>query len=451
MYNEIIEKIKNNNICILGFGKEGISTYNFIRRHLKEKHITIIDKNDVSDKVSDDNVDIIYGENYLDNLDKYDLIIKTPGISFKNIDISNIEDKVTSQLELTLEVFKENTIGVTGTKGKSTTVSLLYNVIKDQKSDVYLLGNIGNPIFDDVEKFKSDTYLVIEMAAHQLEFVNTSPHIGIILNLFEEHLDHAGTLKHYYQNKMNIFKYQNSSDIGIYNIDNKDLVNEINKNNYLSKLYKVTLTNKGDIDTVYLDSDNVVFNKEILYNKKSERHLLGDHNLFNIMNILLVAKLLNLDMEKVAYTINNFKPLAHRLELVGTYNDITYYNDSIATIPEATINAIKTLGSVDTLIFGGMDRGINYSDFITFLSNSDINNLICMPTTGYKIGKKIEKINSSKNIYYIETLNEAVSKAKSVTKKGKICLMSPAASSYEYFKNFEEKGNLYKELVRKND
>ena len=129
MYNKIIEKIKNKNICILGLGKEGMSTYKFIRRHLPNKFITIIDKKDVSNLISDNNVKIIYGDNYLDNLDIYDLIIKTPGISFKDINIDNIKDKITSQLELLLEVFKENTIGITGTKGKSTTSTLIYIII----------------------------------------------------------------------------------------------------------------------------------------------------------------------------------------------------------------------------------------------------------------------------------------------------------------------------------
>lgn len=454
MYNSIIEKLKDKNICILGFGMEGKSTYNFIRRHLSDKFITIIDKKDVSnlDLIKNDKyINIIHGENYLDNLDKYDLIIKTPGISFKDMDITNIKNKITSQLELILEVFKNNIIGITGTKGKSTTSSLIYKILSDQGKDVYLLGNISIPIFDDIEKYDENTILVIEMSALQLEFVELSPHIGIILNLFEDHLDHAGTLEHYHQNKMNMFKYQTKDDIGIYNLDNDNLINQINKNNYSSKLYKVTLGNSGDSNTIYLSEYNVVFNNEILYNKNDERHLLGEHNLFNIMTTLVLSKLLNLDMEKVRNSINNFLPLEHRLELVGTYNGITYYNDSISTIPMATINAIKALSNVDTLIFGGMDRGIEYKELIEFLSKSDINNLICMPSTGYKIGREIEKLNNSKNIYYIELLEDAVKKAKEVTEKGKICLMSPAASSYEYFKNFEEKGTKFKEYVRKND
>ena len=448
MYNEIINKLRNKKICILGFGLEGRSTYNFIRRHLPDKLITIIDKKDLTSSVQDNNVEFICGDNYLDNLNNYDLIIKTPGISLKDIDISNIKEKITSQLELVLEVFKNNTIGITGTKGKSTTTSLMYKVLIDQGYDAYLLGNIGNPILDDVEKFNEKTYLVIEMSALQLEYIKISPNIGVVLNLFEDHLDHSGTLYHYHENKMNMFKYQDNNDYAIYSLDNENTLNWIKNNNYLSKFYKVTLNSNKLENTVYLDNNQIILNNEILYNTNDKRNLIGNHNLSNIMFVLAISKILNLDINKVRDSINHFIPLEHRMELVGTFNDITYYNDSIATIPEATINAVESLKNVDTLIFGGMDRGIEYDIFIDYLYNSNISNLICMPTTGYKIGKQLEKLNTNKNIFYIELLEDAVKKAKEVTKKGKICLMSPAASSYEYFKNFEEKGRRFKDLVK---
>ena len=164
------------------------------------------------------------------------------------------------------------------------------------------------------------------------------------------------------------------------------------------------------------------------------------------MYALLVTSLLNLDFEKAYQTISEFKSLEHRMELVGTYNDITFYNDSIATIPEAVINACKTLENVDTLIFGGQDRGIDYTSLINYLNEGNVKNLICMPTTGFNIADKLT--NKNINIYKIDTLEEAVAKAFEVTDKNKICLLSPAAPSYEYYKNFEEKGNAYKNLIK---
>lgn len=449
MYKKIIKKLKNKKIAIMGFGKEGKSTYNFIRRHLPNQTITILDKFDILKNneylTNDKNLIIITGDNYLDNLSSYDLIIKAPGIALLDIDTKSFEHKITSQLELILEINRKNIIGITGTKGKSTTSSLIYNVIKNQFDNVFLLGNIGNPILDNIEEFNDQTLLVIEMSSHQLEYVNNSPHIGIILNLFQDHLDHTGTLEKYHNDKMHMFKYQTNNDIGIYDGQN-DYLNKLINNNYKSQLYTFKVNDKtGNIYTV---DNNIYYNNEIIYDGKQQRNLLGNHNLKNIMATLLVCKLLNLDINKATKTINEFKPLEHRLEMVGTYNNITYFNDTIATIPEATINGIKGLEKVDTLIFGGMDRNIDYNDFINFLNKSNISNLIGLPETGHKICKILKISNTTKNIFLVESLEEAVEIASKYTKEKHICLLSPAASSYNKYKNFEEKGNCYKKIIK---
>lgn len=444
MYNEILEKIKDKSIAILGFGKEGKSTYNFIRRHLNDKYITILDKNDITKNneylLDDKNVSLVIGDNYLDGLEQYDLIIKAPGIALLGIDVSNLN--LTSQLELILEVDKKNIIGITGTKGKSTTTSLIYNVIKNQNDNTFLLGNIGNPIFDYVEDFDSESVLVIEMSSHQLEFIKESPHIGIILNLYQDHLDHTGTLEKYHMDKMHILKYQDKDDIGIYDGQNAYLKKYIDSS-LKSHLFSFKVDEKSDI---YTDNNKIYYNGSMIYDGSWKRNLIGSHNLKNIMVTLLVTELLNLNIDKAINVINEFKPLEHRLECVGTFNDIIYFNDTIATIPEATISGINGLGNVDTLIFGGMDRNIDYTDFISFLRNSNVSNLIGLPETGYKICDSLK--DTDKNIYTVESLDDAVDIADKVTKKNHICLLSPAASSYNMFKNFEEKGNYYKQVIK---
>lgn len=448
MYRKIIDELSNKKIAILGFGMEGISTYKFIRKH-SNMPITIIDKVDIYEKnkellINDTNVSYVIGEKYLQDLEIYDLIIKGPGVILKDIDTSKL--KITSQLELLLKYYKENVIGVTGTKGKSTIVSLIYQILLDQKVDVRLLGNIGVPIFDEIESFKADTKLVIEMSALQLEYLDISPHIAVIVNLYQDHLDHSGTVEHYHANKLNIFKYQNNSDYAIYCSDIEPLNSYIN-DTYLGKKYRVQLNNKNiNLKTAYLYKEKIYLNNQAIYDINDKRNLVGEHNLRNIMICLIVSQILELDINIAIKTINSFKPLEHRLELVGKYDNIIFYNDSIATIPNATINGIKALKFVNTLIFGGMDRGIDYQELIDFLDEGAVKNLICMPTTGHKIGKKLK--NKDLNIYYVETLEEAVMLAKKVTLKDQICLLSPAASSYEYFKNFIEKGNAYKKLVK---
>lgn len=450
--NKIIEQLENKNIAILGFGKEGYSTYKYIRKSLKEQRITIVDKmTDLKEKYedlnNDNNINYVLGDNYLNSLDDYDIIIKTPGISFKNVNIDNIKDKITSQLELVLNYTDSFVIGITGTKGKSTTSSLLYKVLKDQKIDTYLVGNIGNPILDYIDLVNKDSILVTELSAHQLEYVTKSPNISIVLNLYEEHLDHYRSLEDYYLAKLNIFKYQNKNDYALYYDDNETLKNYIKNNNYECNLISVGSSKEN---TLYFDKQYIYLNNNKIYDLNNKRNILGSHNNINIMFVLGVVNILKLDFIKASESINNFIPLHHRLENIGKYEGIIFYDDTIATIPEATINAIKTLKNVDTLIIGGLDRGINYEKLINFLPNSNVTNFICMPETGTKIGKIIEnRINESKKIFYVDSLEEAVGIAFKDTKKDMICLLSPAAPSYNKFKNFEEKGDYYKKLVEK--
>jgi UDP-N-acetylmuramoylalanine--D-glutamate ligase len=448
MQNKIMEYLKDKKIAILGFGMEGKSTYNFIRRY-SDMPLTIIDKNDIYETnremlADDNNISYVIGNDYLKNLSEFDLVIKSPGVITKDIDTSNIS--FSSQLELLLKFNRENIIGITGTKGKSTTTTLIYEVLRANGIDARLLGNIGKPLLDDIETYTKDTKLVIEMAALQLEFVTFSPHIGIILNLYEDHLDHSGTIEKYHQNKLNILKYQTEKDYMIYHSDIEPLNSYID-DSYKGREYRSQLHNKDiTLHTAYIYKDLVYFNQKELFDINTELHLIGEHNLRNIMIVLIVSEILELDLKTTIDTIKNFKPLEHRIELVGTYGEIIYYNDSIATIPDATISAIKALKEVDTLIFGGLDRGIDYKNFIDFLNTGIVRNLICMPTTGHKIASKIK--NKDTNLYNVDTLEEAIERARKITTKGKICLLSPAAASYEYFKNFEEKGKAYKNLVK---
>lgn len=492
MVSDLINYLDDKKINILGFGREGQSTYKLIRKYLPTKNLVISDlKENFQDNFdilkNDDNVEFISGEKYLDNLETFDIIIKSPGISFAKIDISKFKHKISSQMELFMQFFNNYTIGITGTKGKSTTSSLIYTILKEQDKDCLLLGNIGKPIFEYIDEIDQNTILVLEISAHQLEFMTYSPNIAILLNIFEEHLDHYKSYEDYIEAKCNIYKYQKKSDYFLYSLDNEELRRHIynskaitytvslvnNKDNKMSnfedskldnvkdlkqlnavkaklstkkderttELLEKNITDKADIR---LEGDYVYFNKKKLYNRNEKRNLVGDYNLSNIMFALGVSEILKLDLNKSIKSIDNFKTLKHRLEYVGNFDGVDFYDNSIATVPMSTIEAVKALRNVDTLIIGGMDRGIDYSEFVKYLNNSDISNIICMPKTGHDIAKKLK----IKKAYVVETLEEAVSVAKKVTCKGKSCLLSPAAASYGFFKNFEEKGDMFQKLVR---
>lgn len=344
-------------------------------------------------------------------------------------------------MELLLEFFDVHTIGITGTKGKSTTSTLIYQVLQDQNINSMLLGNIGFPVFDFIDTISKDTTLVLEMSSHQLQFMKHSPNISILLNIYPEHLDHYKSFNEYAESKCNIYRYQNEYDYFLYNFDDKVLQNMVK--NLKQKVFKISMSNRAS-SNIYLKQDKIYFGDKTIYDKNEKRNLPGDYNLNNIMFVLGISEILHLDISKTISTINGFRGLPHRLEFVGKYNDILFYDNSIATIPRATIEAVKALKEVDTLIIGGMDRGISYEELIKFLNDSNVKNVICMPKTGHDIAKELKP----EKVHIVDTLEDAVKTSKKVTEKNKICLLSPAAASYGFFKNFEEKGDKFKELVK---
>ena len=438
MYKRIVDYIKDKKIAILGFGKEGKSTYKLIRKYLPEKKIVVLDQNENSINDLNDNKLELISNNYLDKLNDYDLIIKTPGISLIN---RKYDTEITSQFDLLLRFTNVKLIGVTGTKGKSTTSSLIYQIIKDQIENTFYVGNIGIPVFDYIEEFNEESLIVAEMSAHQLYDLKNSPFIGIILNLFPEHLDYFNTLENYYSAKLNMFRYQNVEDYALYYDKNTSL------NNLVQEL-KIEST-KILISEDNIINDEVVFDNKEIYDFKKGQKLEGLFNKIDIVFALKVADILNLNLDKCEKVIREFKTLPHRMECIGVFKEIYFYDDTLATIPDATINSVNSLGNVDTLIIGGMDRGIGYDNFIKKLADTNISNIICQPETGLYIYQKLSELNLNKSIYYLETMEEAVKKAYEITKKGKSCLLSPSAPSYNIYKNYEEKSKDYIDCVKK--
>ena len=456
MINNLIKYLENKKILILGFGMEGYSTYRLIRRYLPDQEVYLSDANIIAcssheDVLNDSNAIILPTDRYLKDLEKYDVIMKTPGLSFKDIDTSKFIDKIKSQIELFLEFVDVYTIGVTGTKGKSTTSSLIYDIISKQCEDVHLLGNIGVPLFDEIDKLTEKSIVVLELSSHQLEYVKVAPNIAILLNLFEEHLDHYKSYEHYINAKLNICKFQRPEDYFLYSIDNECLREHVEKLGDLKQnVFEISLEGNSKMNENHKlikrkENTAITEDGEVLYTDSEDRKILGDHNFNNIMFAVTVAKIMNLDLKKANEDIYNFAPLEHRMEFVGEIDGVKYYNDSIATIPASTINGVETLKNVNTLIIGGKDRGIDYSEFAEFLGNTDIEHLICLPDTGWKIADMV--VNENMEKFIVHDMEEAVRFAKRITKKGTSCLLSPAASSYGFFKNFKERGNLFKKFV----
>ncbi len=456
MLNELTSLLNDKKVLILGFGKEGISTFNYLKTIIRTEDISIADQDSsLKEKIGFDlnpACSLYLGENYMENLEAFDIIIKSPGISPKLFKGRDIDHKITSQTELFLKVYSGRTIGVTGTKGKSTTSSLIRHILSYLYKDVLLVGNIGVPPFDLIQSISPETKIVFELSSHQLEKVSVSPFIAVLLNLYEEHLDHYDSYKHYQLAKFNITRFQKEEDWFIMNNDNK-LLSELYNGSNLKRRRLVFSQFPISDQGAFIDSSGEIVcrfrDSESRFDFKNRVYLPGDHNLMNIMAAICVAKVMDVPDSDIYQSVMSFKGLKHRMELVGTYKGIIFYNDSISTIPQATILAVQSLKNVDTLILGGKDRGIDYSPLISFLPISGVSNLIFIGEAGKRIRDGFENSRQTTNqkLFTINRFDEISELIRLYTKPGTICLLSPAAASYDQFKNFEERGEVYKKIA----
>lgn len=448
--------VANKKVAIWGFGMEGQSTYRFLRTIDPTLHLGIFDIEEEIAKhpllTTDEYIDVNVGKNYLSCLNDYDIAIKSPGISLKKFDTHNFSVVISSQTDLFLAAFASQTIGITATKGKSTTASLLYHILKGSGREVILAGNIGLPLFEIIEQMTPQTLVVFEMSSHQLENVGHSPHIAAILNIFEEHLDHYRSFQDYQKAKLNISAFQKSGDYVVYNKDNTLVANGIGSFTGGALRIPYSLLKKNLSTGIFVDSEDIICqlpNKQsYTLSRKLNSTLKGQHNFSNILSVIGICGILEIPIESIVSGLGSFEPLPHRLEYIGFLNGKHFYNDSIATIPEATIEAIKTIENIETVIIGGYDRGIDYSSFVDFLENSEVKNFIFIGIAGQRILNQM-KDTPTKNKYYFNCFYAACEKAVVATSYDKACLLSPAAASYDMFKDFSERGNLYKTLVKK--
>lgn len=417
----IFKRLRGKRILILGFGREGKSSLAFIQKFLPHAVVGVADMNSEAMKDLGGDVAVYSGENYFEAVNNYDIVLKTPGISLKDKDVDL--SKITSQTDLFLEEFHSQIIGITGTKGKSTTSTLIYHLLKESGRDAILAGNIGIPIFDVIEKISNRTIVVFELSAHQLQFIHQSPHIGILLNVFEEHLDHFGTFEAYRDAKLNIIKKMRDND---WAVTNDEFCYEADKLMIKSLNYQ------------YYDFgvnwDDVP--------------LKGDHNRLNVKAALCAIYAFGIPADEVIPYLYTFHPLEHRQELVGTFSGVTFYNDSISTIPQAAIAAMQTIKNVTFLLLGGFDREIDYTPLIEYLQKNPVPHILYTGKAGKRIYDMLQSAGYQGDIKNFKDLSEAFEIIKRLSKNGDVCLLSPAAASYDQYKNFEERGSIFKELSR---
>jgi len=418
MKNDIIQYLRDKSILILGYGQEGQSALRFVQENLPNNAVAVADKK----PLEIEGALCFSGADYLRHCHDFDIILKSPGVEIKNYLSQEDKEKITSLSDLFLCFCQNPIIGVTGTKGKSTTSSLVHHILTHCGKKAILTGNIGQPCFDVIDQLDYETIVVFELSCHQLEFVKASPHIAILLNLYEEHFDHYEKPEHYFRAKKNIYRYQTSEDLLIYG----DIFEH---------------ASQDEIDA--LDCEKIAISNIPIKDDEIETSLIGSHNLNDIRAAVRACEGFGLSKQQCLEAAKSFNGLPHRLEYVGEFKDIRFYNDSIATAQEATMNAVKALGQVNTLILGGMDRGISYDHLVDFLRDSNVRNIILLPNTAKRIMNIFNASSYKQRLFAVKNMQEAVDIAFKETEKGKICLLSPAAASYGTYKNFKERGQDY--------
>ncbi|MCC8164439.1 MAG: UDP-N-acetylmuramoyl-L-alanine--D-glutamate ligase [Lachnospiraceae bacterium] len=440
MLRRLKEQIKGKKVLILGFGREGRSTLRRILEVGGYRALAIADQRAADPEAE---IPFLSGAHYMDTLDDYDLVFKSPGIVLPE-DPSSYRCRVTSQMELFLEEYGARTIGVTGTKGKSTTTTLLYHILQEAGRDVVLAGNIGIPAFDILEKIGPETVPVCEFSCHQLEYIHVSPHIAILLNIHEEHLDHYGSFERYAASKHQIYLHQKAGDLLFCGAD-------VLPENGTCQADIFSVSDHDDNAAVRLDGTQISFAGRSYQIPTEGFHMLGHHNHLDVAFAYAICCVMGLSNEEFDRSLRSYEPLPHRLRFIGERDGVRYYDDSISTIGDTAIQALKSVPSVGTILIGGMDRGIDYDDLIEFLANHPVPHIILMYATGRRILDEIREqypdFPGQERLLYAETLTEAVAQARALTRPGEACVLSPAAASYGIFKNFEERGDVFRELV----
>jgi UDP-N-acetylmuramoylalanine--D-glutamate ligase len=442
-----LAELESKSILILGFGTEGQATYQFLRRHWPSQPLSIADRQtisefpeDVANSIQNDPyVHANFGPRYLDSADGYncEVIIKTPGIPASTEAIARAR-KAGCILTSHSQIFMSNyplgkIIGVTGTKGKSTTTSLIHHILVAAGVPAELVGNIGQPPLTRIDDVSKDTYFVHEFSSHQLAEIESSPHVAVLLNIVPEHLDYYASFEEYVSAKENITKFQTADDFLVFAADYPIPSEIARKSKAILKPFSV----RDAIDD-FLDP--------------AEIPLPGKFNLQNVLAATSVASLCGVPAATIGLAIRTFEALPHRLEPIGTFNGVKFYDDSIATVPDATLAALEALGpEVQTLFLGGHERNLDFTKLGEQLPAS-IKTVILFPPTGVRIWKAIETHSRNTRLpeaFFVRDMEQAVKIAYQRTEQGKICLLSPASPSFGTFKDYKERGNLFKAFVRK--
>lgn len=436
---------KNKKIFVLGMGKSGVSVARLLA---KENHVLITDiKCDDLELIKEleglgVNVIITKKQNEIFD-DSYDYVVKNPGVKLDHpvvLMAKKFNIPILTELEVAYRYLPDvKIIGITGSNGKTTTTTIIYEFLKAAGIPVHLAGNIGYPLCSQIDDIKKGDVIVAEISSHQLVNLDKfKVDVAVLTNLYPVHLDFFGTYEKYKMNKLRIFNNQDEKCVAILNKGDEN-VYELTKNLKAKKEY----FSSKDEANICIDEKNIVYKGEKIISL-SDIRVKGIHNYENIMAAILAVKQFGVSDSVIKEVLNNFAGVEHRIEFVAKINGREFYNDSKATNVDSTITALKSFDNDVVLILGGLDRGHSFEPLLPYLKN--VKHIVCYGETKERI--KQFAIKNNIDVTVTDNLEDAVHAAYNMSLDGDIILLSPACASWDQYKNFEDRGNEFKKVVR---
>ena len=451
--------LNNRKVAVIGLGVSNLPLLDYL--HDKKAKVTVFDQRTIDeipketmDKITEYSFEFSLGQFYLDKLKGFELIFRSPSCLPTVPELVEAEQNgaiVTTEVELVLKMTPSKVIGITGSDGKTTTTTLIHEILKHAGYKCFLGGNIGTPLFTQIEKMRPEDIVVLELSSFQLMGMEISPDISVITNISPNHLNIHKDYDEYIEAKKNIFKFQNKDGILIINHDN-EITNTLNTEANGKVIYFSSKTKLDDgfiVDGDIIKESEAGIRKHILNVKDIK--LRGVHNFENICTALAATKTL-VDTDIASEAIKEFQGVEHRLELIREIDGVKWYNDSVSSSPTRTIAGLNSYSEEIVLIAGGYDKNLDYTPIAKPIVEK-VTTLILLGQTSGKIYEavkaELEKQKKNLNIYMCDSLEETVKKAQKYAKKGQIVLFSPASASFDMFKNFADRGEKFKNLVNK--
>lgn len=444
--------LANKPVALLGFGVENQALLPYLLR--QGAKVTVCDQNETLGLPS--GIGSRLGQDYLQKLEDFAIVFRTPGIPYLTRELQEARQagvQISSQTQLFFEACPAKVIGVTGTKGKGTTASLIKAILDIDKKPAYLAGNIGQPPVNLLGKLTPDDWVILELSSFQLQDLKKSPHIAVVLNVTPDHLDHHRDEAEYISAKKNLVRWQTPADFLVINqesITSLLFADETPaKTLFFSRQKSVGL---GCFVEHRLGADQIILRPdgqpEQVVCPVSAIKLIGAYNLENVTAAIAAASLVGVQLESLRRGVTSFSGLPHRLQFVATVKGVDYYDDSKATTPEATIAAILSFDRPVTLIIGGSSKGADYTELVEQMVGSQVKQIICIGQEGERLTGLLRSAGLAERVVSgALDMASIVSQARQLTEPGGVVLLSPAAASFDMFKNAEDRGDQFQAAV----